>query len=50
LDFDGDLYDQAVRIEFMKRIRDEIRFDSLDALRTQILLDAQATRAYFSNL
>ena len=48
LDFEGDLYGQTVRVEFYKRLRDEIRFDSLDALKNQIHLDAQATRAYFA--
>ncbi|MBQ2997053.1 MAG: riboflavin biosynthesis protein RibF, partial [Oscillibacter sp.] len=48
LDFDGDLYGQTVRVEFHKRLRDEIRFDSLDALRNQIQKDAQTTRDYFS--
>ena len=48
LDFDGDLYGQTVRVEFHKRLRDEIRFDSLDALRDQIQKDAQTTRDYFS--
>ena len=47
LGFDGDLYGQRVRVEFYKRLRDEIRFDSLDALRRQIQKDAAATRAYF---
>ena len=48
LDFDGDLYGQNVRVEFHHRIRDEVRFDSLDALKAQIQSDADATRAYFA--
>lgn len=48
LDFDGDLYGQTVRVEFHHHLRDEVRFDSLDALKTQIASDAQATRAYFA--
>ena len=47
LGFDGDLYGQRVRVEFHKRLRDEIRFDSLDALRDQIQKDAKATLEYF---
>jgi len=50
LDFDGDLYGQTVRVEFHHRLRDEVRFDSLDALKAQIASDAQATRAYFEHL
>ncbi len=48
LDFDGNLYGQSIRVEFYKRLRDEIRFDSLDALKAQIAADAAATRAYFA--
>ena len=44
---EGDLYGQRVRVEFFKHLRDEIRFDSLDALRTQIQKDAAATARYF---
>lgn len=50
LDFDGDLYGQTLRLEFYQHLRDEIRFDSLDALRVQIAADAEATRAYFASL
>ena len=49
LDFEGDLYGQTVRVEFYQRLRDEIRFDSLEALKDQIHRDAEATRAYFAN-
>lgn len=48
LDFDGDLYGQTLRVEFLCRLRDEIRFDSLEALKTQISVDAAATRRFFS--
>ena len=48
LDFEGDLYGQTVRVEFHHRLRDEIRFDSLDALKAQITADAAASRAYFA--
>lgn len=36
LDFDRDLYGRHLRIEFVARIRDEIRFDSVDDLLVQI--------------
>ena len=32
LDFDGDLYGREMEVEFIERIRDELKFDSLDAL------------------
>jgi len=44
LDFDGDLYEQTVRVEFYHHIRNEVRFDSLDALKAQIQRDAEETR------
>lgn len=44
LDFDGDLYGQTVRLEFYKRLRDEIRFDSLEGLKAQIARDTEAAR------
>lgn len=49
LDFDGDLYGQIVRVEFYKHLRDEVRFDSLDALKAQIQSDAQSTRDFFAS-
>ena len=50
LDFDGDLYGQTVRVEFYHHIRDEIRFDSLDALKAEIPRNAETTRQYFASL
>ena len=50
LDFDGDLYGQTVRVEFLKHIRDEVRFDSLDALKAQIMQDAETTRRCLAEL
>ena len=44
LDFDGDLYDQPLRVEFHKRLRDEERFASTDALVEQIGRDVEETR------
>jgi riboflavin kinase/FMN adenylyltransferase len=48
LDFDGDLYGQTLRVEFFHHIRDEVRFDSLDALKAQITTDAETTRRFFA--
>ena len=47
LDFDGDLYGQTIRVEFCRRLRDEVRYDSLETLKTQIAADAAAARACF---
>ena len=32
LDFDGDLYDEPARVRFVRRLRDELKFDSVDDL------------------
>ena len=41
----GDLYDQPARVEFVRRIRDERKFDSGDALARQIADDIVEIRA-----
>lgn len=47
LDFEGDLYDKPVRVEFYKFLRPEEKFPSLDALRTEIMRNVEQTRTYF---
>lgn len=44
LDWDGDLYDKRVRTTFVARIRDELKFDSVDALIAQIHRDIDVSR------
>lgn len=44
LDFSKDIYGEDVRFYFVAKIRDEIKFDSFEALRTQLLADIQTTR------
>ena len=44
LDFDGDLYDREVNLQFVVRMRDEKRFSSLTALRDAIAADAESAR------
>ena len=48
LDFQGDLYGKTIRLEFFRHLRDEVRFDSLDALKAQIQQDVQSTRDFFA--
>ena len=50
LDFDGDLYGQKLRVEFFRRLREERKFDSLEALRAQIQCDALRTRQAFPEM
>lgn len=38
-DFNENLYGQSIRIEFIKRLRDEIKFENLDGLKNQLRLD-----------
>jgi riboflavin kinase/FMN adenylyltransferase len=45
LDFSGDLYGQALEVVFHRRLRDERRFDGVDALVAQIHADVEAVRA-----
>lgn len=49
IDFDGDCYGKMVKVEFVHRVRDEMKFDSLNALKTQIQKDINATMHYFNN-
>lgn len=48
LDFSDDLYGQHVRVDFLHKIRDEMKFDSLDALKTQIGKDVAMARSFFA--
>jgi riboflavin kinase/FMN adenylyltransferase len=45
LDFDGNLYGEQVRLEFVERLRGQERYDTVDALVAQIRADVADTRA-----
>jgi len=45
LDFDGDLYGREIEVEFVQKIRDEAKFDGLQALVAQMDVDARAARS-----
>jgi len=45
LDVCEDLYGQSLRVKLIARIRDELRFASLEALREQITADVQSARS-----
>ena len=49
LDWDGDLYGQKLRVKFVKRLRDEKKFDSLAALKDAIKDDVGNARSWFEN-
>lgn len=44
-DFAGDLYGQRITVEFVARLRDEEKFDTLPALVAQMQADAEQARA-----
>ena len=47
-DFSGDLYGRRLSIEFVKKLRDEAHFASLDELAAQIRRDCDAARNHFA--
>lgn len=46
LDYAGDLYDREITLEFYFFLRPEMKFPSLEALRSEIRRNAEQTRAY----
>ncbi|MBS7787814.1 bifunctional riboflavin kinase/FAD synthetase [Flavobacterium sp. CYK-55] len=49
IDFEADLYEQKLDISVLERIRDEEKFESLDALTKAISRDLDITRNYLKN-
>ncbi len=47
LDFDGDLYRRHVRVEFLRKLRDEEKYADLATLTRQIALDVENAKAFF---
>jgi riboflavin kinase/FMN adenylyltransferase len=45
LDFDGDLYDKTLRVEFLAKLRDERKFSGIDEIRAQLFKDVESGRA-----
>ncbi|MDA7878406.1 bifunctional riboflavin kinase/FAD synthetase [bacterium] len=48
LDYDGDLYDQRVQVDFLHRVRDVVRFESPDELVLQLHQDIAEIRRVLS--
>ncbi|EHO15173.1 MULTISPECIES: bifunctional riboflavin kinase/FAD synthetase [Myroides] len=48
LDWDGDLYDQKLKVRILDRIRDELKFSGLDELIAKLKDDERVTREFFS--
>ena len=49
-DFAGDLYGREIEVEFVAKLRDEVKFDSLDALMVQMKVDAVQARDLLSKV
>lgn len=48
LDFNEDLYGRHVNVEFLRKIRDEMKFSGLDVLKAKIAQDIVIAREYFN--
>ena len=46
--FEGDLYGKEVKIEFIEKIRDEVKFDTVEDLKKQLAIDVELCRKRFS--
>ena len=49
-DVNEDLYGKYMRVEFLSKLREERRFESLDELKAQIARDADDARAYLGHV
>lgn len=47
LDFKGDIYGEEIQVNFFERLRDEMKFDSVEQLKLQIALDVKKSFEYF---
>ena len=50
LDFDDDLYGEVARVRFVTHLRDELKFDSVEALMTQMGRDVDDSRSLLAGL
>jgi riboflavin kinase / FMN adenylyltransferase len=46
-DFDMDIYGQKIKLNFISRLRDEVKFDGLESLKKQLAIDAIAAREVY---
>ncbi len=47
-DFSEDIYGEQVQVSFLKHVRPEQKFDSLEALKVQMEKDIQYAKVYFN--
>lgn len=50
LDYSGDLYGKMIRVNFIRRIRDERKFDGIDQLIEQIRKDIETARTFLADV
>jgi riboflavin kinase/FMN adenylyltransferase len=49
-DFSGDLYGRPIEVEFVAKLRDEVKFESLDAMMVQMNIDGARAREFLSKV
>jgi riboflavin kinase/FMN adenylyltransferase len=49
-DFQGDLYGRAIEVEFVAKLRDEVKFDSVELMQVQMQVDAARARDLLSKV
>ena len=49
-DFDENIYDKKIRINILKRIRNEEKFDSIEALKNQLIKDKEVALSYIESI
>ncbi len=47
LDFDRDIYDKKIKIKFLKKLRNEEKFENLEALKSKIKSDIEKAKKFF---
>ncbi len=50
INFNRNLYGKHVHVEFLHKIRDELKFDNLDALKAQIVADVEVAKEFFKSV
>ena len=50
IDFDADIYGRTIKVEFHKRLRDQVIFDSMEDLKAQMSLDVESVVGFVESL